>query len=169
MIRPFVKGNGLTDSKTYDNRERLLSSSQFQAGSTVGYSVSANYYPNGNVQTSNDSVNGNWTYGYDPENRLGSAVSSAGLNLAWTYDSFGNREAQTASGTGSAPQPSFTFSGNNNQADPSGGFLYDAAGNIITDNLGQNYAYDAEGRISSVSGAGANAVYQYDSDGQLVL
>ena len=31
---PFGRllGNGLTESKTYDNRERLLSSSQFQAG-----------------------------------------------------------------------------------------------------------------------------------------
>jgi RHS repeat-associated protein len=169
--RPLSRlfGNGLTETRVYDSQGRLQSVAQAQSG-TMAYSSSVTYQLNGNVNSSTDSVNGNWTqYTYDSTNRLTQATSAAGLTLGWTYDSFGNRKAQTATGTGSAPQPSFTFSGNNNRADASGGFAYDAAGNITTDNLGQSYQFDADGRISSVSGGiSGNAVYKYDSEGQLV-
>jgi RHS repeat-associated protein len=160
-------GNGLTETRVYDTQGRLQSVGQAKSGSTIGYSSSVAYQLNGNVNSSTDSVNGNWTqYTYDSTNRLTQATSAAGLTLGWTYDSFGNRKAQTATGTGSAPQPSFTFSGNNNRAD---GFGYDLAGNITTDNLGQSYQYDGEGRITSVSGGmSGNAIYKYDSEGQLV-
>ncbi|MBB5343285.1 RHS repeat domain-containing protein [Tunturibacter empetritectus] len=118
-----VLGNGLTESRTYDKRGRMNAKSQFQAGSSIGYNVSLTYYPNGNVNSANDSINGNWTYTYYPLNQLKGATSAAGLILGWTYDSFGNRKTQTASGTGSAPQPSFTDSGNTNRADARGALL----------------------------------------------
>ncbi|WP_353071992.1 RHS repeat-associated core domain-containing protein [Tunturiibacter gelidoferens] len=162
-------GNGLTENRTYDNRGRLLSNSQFQAASSIGYSVAATYYPNGNVHTSNDSINGNWSYTYDFLNRLTGATSAAGLILGWTYDSFGNRWAQTASGTGSAPQPSFTYSKNNNHADASGGFAYDNAGNITKDNLGQTYAYYPDDSLATANALAGTAKYRYDSEGQLVF
>jgi RHS repeat-associated protein len=162
-------GNGLTENRTYDNRGRLLSSSQFQALSSIGYTVSSTYYPNGNVESSNDSVNGNWTYTYDYLNRLKGATSSAGLILGWTYDSFGNRWAQTASGIGSAPQPSFTYSKNNNHADASGGFAYDNAGNITKDNLGQTCAYYPDDSLATANALTGTAKYRYDSEGQLVF
>jgi RHS repeat-associated protein len=111
-------------------------------------------------------VNQNWSYGYDHLNRLTSATSSSGLSLAWTYDSFGNRLAQTATGTGSATQPSFTFTGNTNRADSSSGIAYDAAGNVTNDGVGGIYTYDAEGRISSAMSG--SVIYKYDSEGQLV-
>jgi RHS repeat-associated protein len=168
-IASRLLGNGLTENTTYDKRGRLLSSSQFQAGSSIGYSVSGTYYPNGNLKSSNDSVNGNWTYTYDPVNRLNSATSSTGLILGWTYDSFGNRWTQTASGTGSAPQPSFTYSKNNNHADASGGFLYDNAGNITKDNLGQTYAYYPNDSLATVNAPGGTGKYRFDSEDQLVF
>jgi RHS repeat-associated protein len=159
-------GNGLTETKTYDNRERVSSISQSQKGSAIQYTSSVTYQANSNLLTANDSVNGNWTYGYDSLNRLSTASSAAGLNLSWVYDSFGNRWSQTATGTGSAPQPTFTFSQNNNRAD---GLTYDPAGNTTIDNLGQTYTYDAEGRISSVAGGPGSATYEYDSEGQLLF
>ncbi|WP_353066434.1 RHS repeat-associated core domain-containing protein [Tunturibacter psychrotolerans] len=159
-------GNGLSENRTYDNRGRLSSSTQFQAGASIGYTTATTYYHDGSAATSADTVNGNWTYSYDSLSRLSGATSAAGLTLAWTYDSFGNRKTQTASGTGSAPQPSFSFTGNNNHADPSGGFAYDYAGNITTDNLGQTYAYDVYSRMVGVN-SGA-VTYRYDSEGQLV-
>ena len=161
-------GNGLTETRTYDKRLRVASITQSMPGSTVGYSVSIEYYPNGNVSVVNDSVNGNWIYQYDSLNRLTGASSSSGLNLSWVYDSFGNRWSQSASGSGSAPQPSFTFTGNNNRTDLSNGLVYDAAGNVQLDNLNQGYTYDAEGRITSASlSTGGTATYQYDSEGNL--
>jgi RHS repeat-associated protein len=161
-------GNGLTEMKTYDRRGRLTSTAQAQTGSSVSYTVSTGYDPASNVAV-NDSVNGSWAYGYDSLNRLHQAASSTGLNLDWEYDSFGNRKSQTPSGTGTAPQVNFTFNGNNNQADPSSGMVYDAAGNVIVDNLGQAYTYDAEERITAATPFGGGRVtYQYDSEGNLV-
>jgi hypothetical protein len=91
-----------------------------------------------------DSVMGTWTYSYDDFNRLTSGTAAAGaddgLVLVWSYDRYGNRWTQTASGSGNATavQPSLTFSGNNNRID---GFTYDAAGNLLND--GRNsYTYD---------------------------
>jgi RHS repeat-associated protein len=164
-----LQANGLTETRSYDNRGRQTSTTLSASGSSVGYSVATGYDPVGNVTSVNDSVNGNWTYVYDPLNRLHQAFSSAGLDLDWEYDSFGNRLSQTPSGTGSAPQVSFPFTGNNNRADVSSGIAYDAAGNVLVDNLGQVYTYDAEERISSVTPyLGGTVTYQYDSEGNLV-
>lgn len=164
-----VQANELTETRSYDKLGRQTSTTQSASGSSVGYSVATGYDPVGNVTSVNDSVNGNWTYVYDPLNRLHQAFSTAGLGLDWEYDSFGNRLSQTPSGTGSAPQVSFPFTGNNNRADASSGIVYDAAGNVLVDNLGQGYTYDAEERISSVTPyLGGTVTYQYDSEGNLV-
>jgi RHS repeat-associated protein len=50
----------------------------------------------------------------------------------------------------------------NNRAQ--GSYLYDAAGNMLWDNNGTNYLYDAENRISSTAGF----TYTYDADGNRV-
>ena len=82
-----------------------------------------------------DAVMGTWTYSYDDFNRLtsGSATAGvdAGLTLDWTYDRYGNRWAQTATGSGnaSAAQPQLSF-GNTNQV---AGWTYDADGNLLYD------------------------------------
>ena len=57
---------------------------------------------------------GAWSYSYDAMNRLTSATASSGtdsgMTLSWTYDRYGNRWSQTATGTGStsAVQPQLT-------------------------------------------------------------
>jgi RHS repeat-associated protein len=129
------------------------------------YSWSINTYaPNGDVESMTDSVMGTWSYGYDDFNRLTSGSATAGvdngLTLGWTYDRYGNRWAQNATGSGnaSAVQPQLSFSGNNNHVD---GWSYDADGNLLND--GRNsYAYDAEGRIITLNGA---PTYVYDAEG----
>ncbi len=162
-------GNGLTETRSYDNRGRQTSTTQAQAGSSIGYSVTTGYDPASNVTSVNDSVNGNWTYVYDSLNRLHTAFSAAGLNLDWEYDAFGNRLSQTPSGTGSAPQMNLQFTNPANRVDPGNNIVYDAAGNVTTDNQGQTYTYDAEERISSMTHlGGAPTVYKYDSEGNLV-
>jgi hypothetical protein len=118
-------GNGLTETRNYDNRDRLTSNTLSQTGLANSYFFSVSYNENGTISQSNDAVNGSYLYGYDNLNRLTNA-QSAGLSLSWKYDSFGNRWSQSAAGTGSAPQPSFTFNSNTNRADASGGF----AGNV---------------------------------------
>jgi RHS repeat-associated protein len=114
-----------------------------------------------------DYVMGTWTYTYDDFNRLSSGTAASGvddgLTLGWTYDRYGNRWTQTATGTGnaSAVQPNLAFYGNNNQVS---GWDYDAAGNLTNDNR-NTYAYDAEGRIVSLNSA---PTYAYDAEGHRV-
>jgi RHS repeat-associated protein len=167
---PFYRqmGNGLTEQRQYDKRLRLTSTAQSQPGSTVKYSMTTGYDYAGNVTSTTDNVNGNWTYAYDHLNRLHTATSLPGFNLDWEYDSFGNRESQTNSGSAGGSQLSFTYNGNTNRADS--GIQYYATGNIEDDAHGQVYTYDAEERITSMYTKGMSDVYayEYDSEGKLV-
>ncbi len=131
-----------------------------------GYALS--YQPNGNLQTLNDSVIGNWAYSYDHLNRALSAQASGNTYygsalLSWNYDSFGNRKQQTLSGStqATAAQGSYSYPGSNNQAS---GFSYDGAGNITQDAT-NIYTFDAEGRVATVNGS---MQYLYDAEGQRV-
>jgi len=118
-----------------------------------------------------DSVMGFWTYTYDDFNRLTSRTATAGvdngLTLGWTYDRYGNRWAQNATGSGnaSAVQPQLTFYGSNgvvtNRID---GWSYNAAGNLLNDQI-NNYTYDAENRIATLNSA---PQYIYDAEGRRV-
>ena len=123
---------------------------------TTPYSVNLAYFPNGDVYTANDSVNGNWTHGYDDFNRLISS-SKPGASYTYKYDRYGNRWQQNG-------PFSFvtTFSGGNNRMD---GYSYDAAGNLLNDNAGHSFTYDAENRVIQV---GTNVSYVYDGDGRRI-
>jgi RHS repeat-associated protein len=129
--------------------------------------VISSYAPDGDVLAMTDAVMGPWTYSYDGMNRLTSGTAKSGVEntpaLTWAYDRYGNRWTQTATGTGnaSAVQPNLAFYGNNNQVS---GWDYDAAGNLTNDNR-NTYAYDAEGRITSLNSA---PTYAYDAEGRRV-
>ncbi len=145
------------------------------------------YAPNGNLLGVSDSVTGNWNYTYDNLNRLLSA--RAGLNLQgmapygngllqFSYDSFGNFQGQTLTGSSPAAvtQVAYTFLGlswqngvpmigaHNNRID---GYNYDSAGNQLNAlGLGLNtYVYDAESRVATAFGS---RQYLYDAEGRRV-
>ncbi len=169
-------GNGDTEAFAYDQLDRLGCGAIAKNGTTV-YSVAlsnangqcttfsgSGYSGNGNVVSSQDSVNGNWNYTYDDLNRLVSANATAGplngTSMTWSYDRFGNRWSQTG-----ANAQSNTYTGHNNRID---GAAYDAAGNLLVAN-GNQYVYDDENRIVSVSlYLGGTASYSYDAEGQRV-
>jgi RHS repeat-associated protein len=117
-----------------------------------------------------DSVMGTWSYTYDDFNRLTNGTANAGVDdglaLSWTYDRYGNRWAQNASGSGnaSAVQPQLSFANSNQVV----GWSYDADGNLLND--GRNsYAYDAEGRVCAVQSSNGNIIgYVYDAEGRRV-
>ncbi len=94
---------------------------------------------------------------YDEFNRL-TASSGGTATYNYSYDRYGNRWQQMAQQGG--PSPSLTFNQANNQI-ISGGFKYDAAGNMIADGI-HTYTYDAEGNILNVDN-GATAQYVYDA------
>ena len=159
-------GTGLNESWTYNNRA-WQTGYALKNGSNSVYSYSLMQATNGNVLTSNDTVNGNWAYGYDDFNRLTSSSVTGMIyrgpqSYTYVYDRFGNRWQQNiTSGTGDTS--SLAFDANNHIT--GSGVTYDAAGDVTNDGT-NTYVYDAEGRIASVN-SGA-ATYVYDAEGQRV-
>jgi len=118
------------------------------------------------MNTANDSVNGNWSYGYDPFNRVVSANQNSGQSVySYVYDRFGNRWQQNG------PHSFVTTFTGNNPSNPANtnridGYSYDTAGNLLGDGV-HTYAYDAENRLTAVDG-GSTASYIYGANGQRV-
>ena len=140
------------------------------SGGTGGplYSVSVNYFNNGDIQSSADSANGPWSYTYDDFNRLNTAVrtDTTHWGCSESYDRYGNRWSQQPYGGTGYTCGSFSNSfGSNNRI--ATGYGYDAAGDVTGDGT-YTYTYDAEGRISAVSGSGTSASYVYNAEGQRV-
>jgi RHS repeat-associated protein len=167
-------GDGEAESYSYDNRLRLksytatINSPNYYNTPITLYSFTINSFaPDSDVLSANDSVNGNWTYSYDPFNRLVGANLNNGASVySYVYDRFGNRWQQNG------PTNTFiaTYTGNN-QNNPQNnnridGYTHDAAGNIMSDGL-HGYTYDAENRMIKVDG-GSTATYVYDVDGHRV-
>lgn len=161
-------GNGLNGVYSYDSLGRVnggwLCSGSTTAGCTGGTQVYGFLAGWKGVQLtgSSDSVlNQQSSYGYDEFNRLASRTVTSGTvaNYTYVYDRYGNRWQQNVS-AGSGPQPQLSFNTANNQVD-SGGFSYDAAGNMTNDGT-HAYTYDAEGNITAVDG-GSTATYTYDA------
>ncbi len=157
-IAQATLGNGVVRNLQYDSRGRVTSLTD---GSL--YSFTLGYAPDSNVLTGNDSLNGNWTYTYDDFSRLATS-SKTGLAFNYKYDRYANRWQQNVT-TGSGPNPSYTFDATNHIS--GSGIIYDAAGNITNDGLGNSYSYDGENRSLTVTGS-SSASYVYDAVGRRV-
>ena len=158
----------------------LTNSEQASYGTLYSYNVpSGGYAYNNSILSLTDAVTGQWGFSYDYMNRLSGASATSGvyhgLSLSWSYDAFGNRLTQTASGTSSQPVPSSssaTFSSNNQVMSSTvipTGFYYDAMGNVLNDGVNQ-YAYDGAGRLCGVRNdlTGSITGYIYDAEGRRV-
>src|SRR4029077_14945457 len=151
-------GSSVSETRSYDGRLRL---SNITDGSlyTVTIPASGGYAPDSDILLANDSVNGNWTYGYDAFNRLASA-NATGQFYTYAYDRFGNRWQQNGP---HSSQPGFDA---NNHMVPGLGVTYDAAGNVTNDGT-TAYTYDSENRIYTATNSGSGTSYYfYDANGQ---
>jgi RHS repeat-associated protein len=158
-VQKSTLGNGIVRTLGYDKRGRLTSVAD---GSL--YSLTLGYTPNSDVLTGSDSVNGNWSYSYDDFNRLSASNKNSGQQtFSYAYDRYSNRWQQNAPQGGPAPQYSFNT---NNQISGSG-VVYDAAGNVSNDGLGNSFTYDGENRMITVSGSNPGT-YVYDAFGNRV-
>ncbi len=132
---------------------------------------------------------GAWYFSYDQLNRLTTAVASPAVggnsSFGWSYDSFGNRTLQSALGTtltttwahytvdGTANTPGNGQNHLTASSSAQGGYTYDYAGDVTYDG-GNQYVYDAEGRICAayqVPIAGVTSGwtgYLYDAAGNRV-
>jgi RHS repeat-associated protein len=162
--------SGISESRTYDKRLRTLVIST-GVNTPTGYvglvGMTYGYAPNGNVTSLADGPTGNWNFTYDDFNRLQSTVVPAYSTspYAYVYDRYGNRWKQTANGTCTAGT-AFCISFDANNRVTGGILTYDAAGNVIADNM-HHYTYDAENRLTQVD-AGTTASYAYDASGHRI-
>ena len=121
------------------------------------------YAPNGNIVAFNDSINGQWTAGYDGLNRLtsasqapsGSSTSNvpAAQNFCWVYDSFGNRLLQARSPS-SLSTCSTTAVSNENYVSAS-----------YTDSVNLNRVTSAAGELAAPGGSTPSSTFQADAAG----
>ncbi len=158
--------NGLYENRTYDQQYRLwtLAVSNSLENLTYGYEA------NGNVRTITDNLNPakNKTYGYDPLDRLTSAIGTWG-SLGWTYDNVGNRGTQAET----AGMSTYSYFPNTNKlqsitAPQNLSFSYDPNGNTQTD-TGRSYTYNQNDRlIQAIQGAVTLGNYVYDGQGKRI-
>lgn len=188
QLRKATLPNGLTESTVYNNRVQacrinvnssgtLLSTcsdalptgskQDFNVGFNAGTGVNNPGTDNGNVATfvASGQQNFNRSYQYDKLNRIQSMSAPGDVcsGLSWTIDAWGNRTAQTAT-AGTCFQSSVAVNTANQLTGSP--YQYDLAGNLLNDG-NHTYAYDAEGRLSTVDG-GQTAIYVYDAFGMRV-
>lgn len=106
-----------------------------------------------------------WGCGYDTLDRLSSATKT-GSTYGWTYDSNGNRTAQT--GTSAS---TYTVAAASNHLSSISGALawtygYNAAG-AVTSYSDRTMAYNNRGRMKSITVAGTITNYLYNPLGQM--
>jgi RHS repeat-associated protein len=147
--------SGVQETRSYDNRRRLLSYSAGQKYTVSGLT----YAGNNNVLKALDSENGAWSYTYDDFRRLATASSSS-QGFSYSYDRYGNRWQQNLT-AGAGPSPQYSFDANNHIT--AAGLIYDAAGNETNDTF-HTYTYDAENRVTAVDG-GTTGTYVYNARG----
>jgi hypothetical protein len=100
-------------------------------------------------------------YSYDSIYRLSQATAQdASWDIAWGFDVWGNRTAQTPRGLATSKVGTQTSGYSNNR---NTSFTYDSSGNQTNDGL-HNYSFNAENQITQMD-AGA-AVYAYDGEGR---
>ena len=146
-------GNNVHQSFGYNDRTWLSSIS------STPHTLGLTYAGNGNVLTANDSVNGNWTYGYDGLNRL-STAGKTGQAFSYVYDRYGNRTQEN-------PGSQFSFDAHNHITYPSG-YVYDTAGNLTSDG-NCSYTWDGEERMATATCPGSGTTtYIYDAEGRRV-
>jgi len=189
-LTSFVNGNsgtftGISSGTSYNNRLQPVNMSAYSsithtAPTLFKFNIDYDFHlgagDNGNVYgiTNDKDSTRNQTFTYDLLNRLISA-QNAGTDCTQTilggnkkfwgntynYDAWGNLLAKAVSKCSS--ETLSVVAGVNNRISTLG-YVYDAAGNMTNDGLGNSYTFDLENRITGAAGY----TYTYDGDGNRV-
>ena len=179
-IRRTVNGTDAT-TYTWDKASRLTSIGY--AGQTTSYAYDATgrlvtkTLPNGIMQT----------HGYDKASRLISITyaqpdATVIETISYTYDANGRRTSKTSASNSTAQETGFTATYDDADrmtavtlkgtgaggTDESCTLAYDNNGNLATKTCGANvttYTWDAQNRLTGISGPGTTASFGYDALG----
>jgi RHS repeat-associated protein len=174
-VKTMLLGNGLWEHAIYNERLQptriglgISSTSTSVLGLDYNYGTTAN---NGNVLVQAITAPGlsvTQIYTYDSLNRLKTAAESA-WSQAYEYDQWGNRSliagAYSPSDPALTPRSQSQINAANNRITGES-WVYDSAGNLLTDGAGNTFTYDAENRQTSFNGTAAS--YGYDGEGRRV-
>jgi RHS repeat-associated protein len=157
-------GNGAVMANSYNPRVQPVSLGAAVSGTAVfglGFSYGTSGHDNGNIMGVTNALNGarSQSFGYDQLNRISTAQAGSLWGNSYAYDNWGNLLTKTPL-SGLTGESVSMSAGVTNQVSV-GSAAYDAAGNMTTDNTGETYNYDAEGRISATGGYN----YYYNGDG----
>ncbi|EPL1362461.1 RHS repeat domain-containing protein, partial [Pseudomonas aeruginosa] len=166
-LQRLTWGNGIALSREYDQDYQLLRQK-------VGpWQSDYQHDANGNIQQHRHSLWGTLDYQYDPLDRLTEEHGVQG-GRSYAYDAVGNRTQRSdnpASG-GTASSQDYQYAPDSNRLTAIGAqaVTSDAAGNLTQDRAARKLAYDAQGRLQSVSRDGQQvAEYRYNALGQRIV
>ncbi|MEW3676532.1 RHS repeat-associated core domain-containing protein, partial [Pseudomonas aeruginosa] len=166
-LQRLTWGNGIALSREYDQDYQLLRQK-------VGpWQSDYRHDANGNIQQHRHSLWGTLDYQYDPLDRLTEERGVQG-GRSYAYDAVGNRTQRSdnpASG-GTASSQDYQYAPDSNRLTAIGAqaVTSDAAGNLTQDRAARKLAYDAQGRLQSVSLDGQQvAEYRYNALGQRIV
>ncbi|HCF3889203.1 TPA: RHS repeat protein, partial [Pseudomonas aeruginosa] len=166
-LQRLTWGNGIALSREYDQDYQLLRQK-------VGpWQSDYQHDANGNIQQHRHSLWGTLDYQYDPLDRLTEERGVQG-GRSYAYDAVGNRTQRSdnpASG-GTASSQDYQYAPDSNRLIAIGAqaVTSDAAGNLTQDRAARKLAYDAQGRLQSVSLDGQQvAEYRYNALGQRIV
>ncbi|MHB8425415.1 MAG: RHS repeat-associated core domain-containing protein [Gammaproteobacteria bacterium] len=165
-ITGLTYGNGLTETRSYDQDYRLTA---LTVPTILSWQLGYNADDDITGITDNLISADSQTLGYDALNHL-TGASSTGLygSLSDGYDANGNRDTETLNGVNTT----LTIAAGSNQLlRLSGGqtatYSYDADGNLISDGI-NTYTYDDTNRLTSVTTGSGTDTYQYNALGERV-
>ncbi|HFD1311490.1 TPA: RHS repeat domain-containing protein, partial [Pseudomonas aeruginosa] len=166
-LQRLTWGNGIALSREYDQDYQLLRQK-------VGpWQSDYQHDANGNIQQHRHSLWGTLDYQYDPLDRLTEERGVQG-GRSYAYDAVGNRTQRSdnpASG-GTASSQDYQYAPDSNRLTAIGAqaVTSDAAGNLTQDRAARKLAYDAQGRLQSVSLDGQQvAEYRYNALSQRIV
>ncbi len=166
-------GNFTYTTYAYDLAGNMLHLANYAPGGSANSRFDYTYDSLGNIATMT-TLDGEWTYQYDPDGQLTHAVFSSSnsvlvpnQNLQYVYDLAGNRAETIINGV-----TTLYVTNNVNQVTQIGSanLTYDANGNLMvqTDSTGTtSYTYDELNRLIGVSSPTDISTYRYDLLGNL--
>jgi hypothetical protein len=159
-------GNGVSQSYAYNNRFQESSIAASLSGTTLmnfSYNYGSATTNTGRLLSRTDAIQPEHSmlYSYDSIYRLSQAISQdASWDIAWGFDIWGNRTAQTPRGSATTKVGTQTSGYSNNR---NTSFTYDSSGNQTNDG-NHTYSFNAENQITQMDGGAA--IYGYDGEGR---
>lgn len=153
--------NGTTTTFSYDAARHRLTSQAVRRGTTAIYDASYVYNADSTVRrwtVTNGGAARTLDYGYDALDRLTSVSGADTQTLA--YDRVGNLTSNSLVGA-------YAYAAAHPHAAVTAGphtYDYDANGNMLS-GAGRTFAWDAEGRLASVTTGTGTSTFEYDPEG----